>query len=367
MRARGAIGRGRYNIPKPLPLPYPGNPPSDTPTMNTNWKDTLGAAGAVFDNETVIGFGDAAGELAAASTGTVIAPLSHLGLIRVAGDDARDFLHNQFTSDINHLGPDAVQHSAWCSAKGRMIASFIVWREGDSYLLALARDLLEPVAKRLQMFVLRAKVRIEVAGEAVMLGVAGPLAQDSLAAAGIAAPEPMKSAACAGGSVLRIDAQRCLLALSADAANAAWPTLAANARKVGVPAWQWLDIRAALPVVTAATREHFVPQMANFERIGGVSFHKGCYPGQEIVARTQYLGKVKRHLYRLRAEVPLVAGAELFSPAAPDQSCGMVVVGSASPSGGHEALAVLMESAADAGVHLGALSGPSVSAVPVAA
>lgn len=335
--------------------------------MNTNWQDTLGAAGAVFDNETVINFGDAASELAAAGQGTVVAPLNHLGIIRVGGDDARDFLHNQFTSDINHLGLESVQHSAWCSAKGRMVASFIVWREGNEYLLALSRDLVEPIAKRLQMYVLRAKVSIQVPGDSLLLlGVAGPQAGDALASACIAVPEPMKSAACAGGSVLRVDPLRFLVALAPEAAGSAWTKLTASARKVGVPVWQWLDIQAALPVVTAATREHFVPQMANFDRIGGVSFHKGCYPGQEIVARTQYLGKVKRHLYRLHAEVPLSAGGELYSAAAPDQSCGMIIVGALSPTGGYEALAVLMESAADAGVHLGTLSGPSVKAAAVA-
>lgn len=335
--------------------------------MNPTWKDTLGAAGAVFDNEIVTSFGDVAGELVAARDETVVCPLGHLGLIRVSGEEARAFLHNQLTSDINHLGEGGVQHSAWCSAKGRMVASFIVWREGGDYLLALAADLREAIAKRLQMYVLRARVTITLEGDAVLLGVSGRAAAACLESAALPAPAPMTSAVFAEGSVIGLDAGRFIVALGAGRAPGVWPTLVGQAKAVGVPAWYWLDVQAGLPLVTAATREHFVPQMANFERIGGVSFHKGCYPGQEIVARTQYLGKVKRHLYRLAADVAMAPGMELFSPAAQDQSCGMIVSGAASPAGGFEALAVLMEAAAEAGVHLGERSGPAVKALPVAA
>ena len=325
--------------------------------MNAIWNETLGAAGAVIDN--------AEAELAAARDGTVVCPLDHLGLICVTGDDAKDFLHNQFTSDINHLGTDAVQHSAWCSAKGRMVASFLVWREGDDYMLALAEDLVEAIAKRLQMYVLRAKVKVSVPTDRILLGLAGPQAGAALAAANLPTPDSMKSATCPGGSLIGLGDNRFILAVQSEVAASAWNPLKGIARPVARSAWQWLDIRAGLPLVTAATREHFVPQMANFERIGGVSFHKGCYPGQEIVARTQYLGKVKRHLYRLRADVSMTPGTELFSSALQDQPCGMIVTGAPSPAGGFEALAVLMESVVDVGVQLGERSGTSVVASAV--
>src|SRR5690606_34859735 len=145
---------------------------------------------------------------------------------------------------------------------------------------------------------------------------------------------PMQTAADAGRRVLALGDGRFLVAASPDAAAGLWPMLAAALRPAGLPAWRWLDIRAGLPLIGAATKEHFVPQMADFERIGGVSFHKGCYPGQEIVARTQYLGKVKRHLYRLAGEAAMAAGDELYSGAVPDQSCGMVVSAAPSPDGG---------------------------------
>jgi folate-binding protein YgfZ len=335
--------------------------------MNPLWQEALGTAGARFDATNALDFGDAAGELIAARDSTVLAPLTHLGSIRAGGEEAKSFLHNQLTSDVNHLPGEGVQHAAWCSAKGRMLASFIVRRDGDDYILQLAADLVPAIAKRLQMFVLRAKVTIaDVTENTVLLGLAGPEAAAALSHARLPLPEVMKSATFADGQVVRIEENRFHIAVSVGAAAKLWLALAEKARPVGVFAWQWLDIRAALPLVSEATREQFVPQMANFERIGGVSFHKGCYPGQEIVARTQYLGKVKRHLYRLACAEAMAAGDELFSVAAPDQACGMVVTATASPAGGYEALAVLMESAADAGVQLRDREGVSVAAAAVA-
>lgn len=335
--------------------------------MTPSLKDALGAAGARFNDKRINDFGDAASELNAARDGSVLAPLTHVGIIRVSGEEAKSFLHNQFTSDINHLGADVVQHSAWCSPKGRMLASFIVWRDGDDYLLQLSEDLVPAMAKRLQMYVLRAKVKIFDESEGVsVFGISGIGASATLQGAKLPVPEVMKSGAFDDGQVVRIEETRFLVAVKAASALALWQSLAATAQPVGVPAWQWLDIQSALPLISEATKEHFVPQMANFERIGGVSFHKGCYPGQEIVARTQYLGKVKRHLYRLGCDQAMAAGDELFSVAAPDQASGMVVTGTASPAGGYEALAVLMESAADAGVTLRSRDGAAVRSAPVA-
>ncbi|MBW7899884.1 MAG: folate-binding protein YgfZ [Rhodocyclaceae bacterium] len=336
--------------------------------MNPTWKEALGAAGARFDDsrgDEVADFGDAAGELAAARDATVLVPLTHLGVIRAGGEDAKSFLHNQLTSDINHLAADGAQHSAWCSAKGRMLASFVIWRDGGDYLLSLAADLQAAIARRLQMYVLRSKVTVADAGLA-LFGLAGPQAAETLRAAGLPAPAAMQTAAADGCTVLRLDGERFHVAAPTAAADL-WAKLAARARPAGLPAWRWLDVRAGLPLICEATKEHFVPQMANFERIGGVSFHKGCYPGQEIVARTQYLGKVKRHLYRLASETAMAAGDELYAEAVPDQSCGMVVSAAPSPAGGYEALAVLMETAADAGVRLRARDGALATAAAVAA
>ena len=336
--------------------------------MNSEWQSFLASQGARFaaDTHELSDFGQPADELQAAA-GTVLAPLTHLGLIACAGEDAKSFLHNQLTNDINHLAADTAQHAAWCTAKGRMLASFVVWPEGDdAYRLTLAAELLEPILKRLQMYVLRSKVKLaDLSGETALLGLAGPQAETALAAAGLAAPaKPMAAATTADARVIRLDDQRFLIACPLATARSLWPLLAAQARPVGLPVWRWLDVAAAMPLVTGATREEFVPQMADFDKIGGVSFHKGCYPGQEIVARTQYLGKVKRHLFRVRSEVPLAAGDELLSPENPDQGIGKVVSAAPAPQGGYAALAVIQSNFADS-ARLKALDGPALAATAI--
>lgn len=336
--------------------------------MNPNWRSFLEAAEGNFDSASsdLLNFGDAAGELQAATKQTIISPLTHFGLIEVNGDDAKTFLHSQFTSDINHLAEGKAQHSGWCTAKGRLQASFLAWRKGDSYQLALAADLQEATQKRLQMFVLRAKVKLmALTDSTVLLGVAGPQAAEALADAGLPCPaEAMTTAQEADNTVIRLDASRFVIIAPQDAMASLWQKLTVKARPVGVPVWRWLDVEAAYPLVTLATKEEFVPQMADFEKIGGVSFQKGCYPGQEIVARTQYLGKVKRHLFRLRSAHALKAGDPLFSPDNPDQSCGTVMTVAPAPSGGFAALAVVQSNFAD-NVHLESREGPQVEAVAV--
>ena len=336
--------------------------------MNPNWRSFLESAAAVFDSgsDDVAHFGDAAGELQAAREQTVLVPLNHLALINAEGEDAKSFLHGQFTSDINHLGNDQVQHSAWCSAKGRMQASFLIWRQGDAYQLALAADLEAASLKRLQMFVLRAKLKLaSLSDSCVLLGLAGPQAVEALAGANLPCPaSPMTAATDGTAQVLSLEPGRYIVSLPLDAVAAVWQKLSVKATPAGVPAWRWLDIQAGFPLVTAATKEEFVPQMADFEKLGGISFHKGCYPGQEIVARTQYLGKVKRHLFRVKSDQALVAGTDLHSPDNPDQASGMIVSGAPSPTGGFEALAVVQSNFAE-NLHLGSREGPKIQAVAV--
>jgi folate-binding protein YgfZ len=336
--------------------------------MNPHWRSFLESTEGVFDSDSseLLHFGDAAGELQAAAQRTVIVPLTHLGLIEASGEDSKAFLHSQFTNDVNHLPASQAQHAGWCNAKGRMQASFLVWRREDSYFLALAADLQEATQKRLQMFVLRAKVKLaSLSDSAIMLGLAGPQAEEALAAADLPCPaEAMTTAANDGKMVIRLDAGRFMIVAPESAMAALWQKLTVKAKPAGVPVWRWLDIQSAFPLVTLATKEEFVPQMADFEKIGGVSFHKGCYPGQEVVARTQYLGKVKRHLFRVTSQQALKAGDVLHSPDNPDQSCGMVMTVAPSPAGGYEALAVVQSNFAD-NVRLGSLEGPQVQTAAV--
>ncbi len=336
--------------------------------MNPNWHSFLESAEAFIDGASneILHFGDANGELKAAQKQTILVPLSHLGLLAASGDDARSFLHSQFTSDINHLEANQVQHSAWCTAKGRMQASFVIWHAGSDFRLALAADLQEAAQKRLQMFVLRSKVKLSSLSDShVLLGLAGPQALEAMADAGLPCPAAQLNSTSANGiDVLALEGGRYIIAAPLAAATSLWQKLSVKARPAGLPAWRWLDVQSGFPLVTLATKEEFVPQMADFEKLGGVSFHKGCYPGQEIVARTQYLGKVKRHLYRISSEQTLQAGDHLHSPDNPDQACGMVVSAAPSPSGGFAALAVVQSNFAD-NVHLISREGPKVQAVAV--
>ena len=135
--------------------------------MNSSWQEFLGASGARFENGTLADFGQPDAELLAARDTTVIAPLAHLALLEFSGDDAKSFLHNQVTSDVNHLEADAAQYSAWCSAKGRMLASFLLYRHAGAYRALLSADLREDVHKGLQKYVLRAKVKVSAAVTAI--------------------------------------------------------------------------------------------------------------------------------------------------------------------------------------------------------
>lgn len=340
--------------------------------MNTNWQEFLGSTGARIENGLVNDFGDLSAELASARDATIIAPLVHLALIECAGDDAKSFLHNQLTSDVNHLAPDSAQHSAWCTAKGRMQASFVLYRAGQSagqsYRALISSDLLTATQKRLQMFVLRSKVKLsDLTDTHEIVGLSGPQAKAALVSAGLPAPgSSLASESFADGTVIRLDADRFVLIASGAAAPELWRRLSTVAKPVGTTVWQWLDIQAGIPLITEATKEAFVPQMANFDKIGGVSFHKGCYPGQEIVARTQYLGKVKRHLYRIHADVPLAAGTSIYAPDSPEHPCGMVANAAPSPQGGYDALAVIQEDFVEQpGLSLGESGGPGFSVLPV--
>ncbi len=285
---------------------------------------------------------------------TFFVPLADHGLIRASGEDAAPFLHNLLTNDITHLPADGARHAALCTAKGRMIASFLIWREGPDYLLLLSADILPAILKKLSMYVLRSKVKLtDISSERSLFGAIG---------ANIDPAEPMTTAAFAGGTAIRLDASRCVLALPAGAVPQGIPP---GAR---LEDWHLAEIRAGMPRIVAATQEAFTPQMVNYElaAVGGVSFQKGCYPGQEIVARTQYLGKVKRRMYRVKLDGAFPPGTDVFTPEAGDQHCGAVVLCAPSPEGGHEALLVVQSSGMEANaVHVGKPDGPLAQPLPL--
>ena len=328
--------------------------------MTQDWSSFITQQGAREDAEH---FGEPAAELAAARNGTVIAPLPDFGLIRASGDDTAAFLHNLLTNDIKNLGPDAVRYAGLCTAKGRLIASFHIWHDhNDDLLLMLSADILPGILKKLSMYVLRSKVKLtDATGERILIGVAGPQAEAMMLDLGALMPFPMQAVPCDNGQVIRLDELRFVLSIEPAPAQAVWTKLAAKARPVGSAAWRWLEIAAGQPRIVADTQEAFVPQMANLETpaVGGVSFTKGCYPGQEIVARAQYLGKIKRHMYRAALGTAAVPGTHVYAPETADQHCGEIATVAPSPEGGYECLVVVQSSCVEAGeVHIGAPDGP---------
>ncbi|WP_371868765.1 CAF17-like 4Fe-4S cluster assembly/insertion protein YgfZ [Pseudoduganella ginsengisoli] len=277
-----------------------------------------------------------------------VACVTDQGLIAVQGDDAASFLHSQLTNDVEHLGADEVRLAGYCTPKGRLQATFTMWRGQDAIYLQLARDIQPALQKRLSMFVLRAKAKLSDATEApanaVALGLGGGLAEAVLQTWFDALPQqPYSKVSHPLGTVLRLGdafgAPRYLWLASQETANTVAPVLAERLNVGGGDAWRLASIHAGVPQVTAATQEQFVPQMVNLELLGGVNFKKGCYPGQEIVARSQYLGKLKRRTALARiADASVAAGVEVFAASDASQPCGMVVNAAPNGEGGVDAL-----------------------------
>ena len=337
--------------------------------MNPDWQIFLQRQHAQLENGAVLNFGSAQDELAAAGSGTVLCDLSHFGELKVSGEEAQGFLYNLLSSDIKALSPNLAQLSSFNTPKGRMLATFLVWQRGADYYLHLPRDLGEAIRKKLSMYVLRSKVKIEDASaDTVCLGLAGKDAGSLLQEHFGSVPETDFSVdqhddAC----VIRLDSQRYLIAAMPEHAPALWQNFSGKARAAGTACWDWFNIRAGMPVVLPATQEQFVPQMANLELIGGVSFKKGCYPGQEIVARMQYLGKAKRRMYLAHIAGSAQAGDHLYSAGTEDgQACGMVANAAPAPGGGYDLLAVMQISSHETqAVHLGSMQGEKLEFLPL--
>jgi len=335
--------------------------------MNTVWQGWLESLGAHVEDGVVQNFGDPRGELEAARSASVLADLSHLGILDFTGEDAESFLQGQLSCDVGAIGPEASSHGSYCTPKGRMLADFLLWRAASGFRMALSRSLVAPIQKRLRMYVLRSKVQIADASDTVvLLGVSGEGASAGLGS--LAADVPQRAGAALslgeGETLVALGGVRYLLAVPVERARGLWSDLAAHLRPVGTPCWEWLDIRNGVPLVTARTQEQFVPQMTNLELIGGVNFNKGCYPGQEVVARTQYLGKVKRRMFlaHLESDARPMPGDEIFSDDIPGQASGMVVSAQPAPGGGYDLLAVVQLSSRESSTaHLRSADGPLLS------
>jgi folate-binding protein YgfZ len=333
-----------------------------------SWKTFLQTQGAAIEGTTVLRYGDPVAERTAAADGTIVADLSQLGVIALRGEDAATFLQGQLTNDVRALHADTAQWNGYCSPKGRLLGNFLMWRQGEDYCLQLSGDILPGVLKRLSMFIMRAKVQArDASDESVRLVVAGKQAQAAVTAAMSAVPEAaMRTLASEAGWVIRVGDDKFVLSITPERAAAVWQILRDSATPVGAPVWDWLRLNAGIPMIVAATQEQFVPQMVNLEAIGGVSFQKGCYPGQEIVARSQYLGKLKRRMFLAHVDAEAAPGDNLYSADLAGQATGMVVNAAPAPRGGFDVLAVAqVESANTQTLHLKAADGAALNLKPL--
>jgi folate-binding protein YgfZ len=335
--------------------------------MKTDWKAFLADAGAEFEGEQVAHFGNPEREKRVSLSGLVFADLDYFGVIAVHGSDAGSFLQAQFSNDIGKLDTGHSQLNAYCTPKGRMLGLMRIFRQGDSYYLRLPADTLEAVIQRLRLYVLRADVTLEDASESFLrIGISGESAPGELLALVGQVPEENNGVVRSGDLTLLhipgVQPRFEVYAASLKSARALWDGLNVHGAPVGEPVWRLLDILAGIPSIYADTAEMFVPQMTNLHLVDGVSFRKGCYPGQEIVARMQYLGTLKRRMYlgRIDARQPPQPGEPLFSADDDKQPIGRIVDAQPHPNGDIAALAVLQIAAADAGdVYLGAADGPA--------
>lgn len=282
--------------------------------------------------------------------------LAHLGVIQAQGEDAVKFLHGQLTQDFSLLDLHTARLAALCSPKGRMLASFIGFkRAGGDVLLVCHEDLLAPTLKRLSMFVLRAKVKLsDASGQFALYGLLGDATKK------IAAQPEITGAKfdLEQGTLINLHpagtTPRQLWLGSADSAPPAGPPTTLDA-------WLWGEVRSGVATLSASVVEAFVPQMINYESVGGVNFKKGCYPGQEVVARSQFRGTLKRRAYLVHSPVALQAGDPVFSSTDPEQPAGTVVQAAAAPQGGFDALVSLQVAAVEAGpLHLQGVMGPAL-------
>jgi tRNA-modifying protein YgfZ len=306
----------------------------------------------------------------AATAAGAYMPLPQFGVIDIKGEDAASFLHNQVTNDVQHLDASTARLAGYCSPKGRLLGSFLMWRTADAVRLLIAHDVQAAVQKRLSMFVLRSKAKLsDATPELAAIGFAGDV-RAALSGIFDALPDGVHVKVDGPhGVLIRVpDAQRrprfLWIGPKADV-EAHLPKLDEKLRRAPAELWDWLDIHAGEPRITHATVEQFVPQMVNYDVLGAVNFKKGCYPGQEIVARSQYRGTLKRRTALAHGDTA-TPGAELFHSDDPGQPCGMVVNAAPAPDGGVDCLVEIKLAALDNGaVHVGAADGPALTFLPL--
>ncbi len=326
--------------------------------MNSEWRDFLINHGAEMVDDAVVSFGNLEQERHVVTSGNVICDLSHLSILEVNGEDSADFLQNLLTNDIKALEIGNSQFSGWCTPKGRLLVLFKVVRVAQQrFLLLLPRELVDEASKKLTMFIFRSKVTIQnISENVVRIGLAGPQAETLLE--GIARPEVPREvdqgAVSETCTIVRLPPgpnPRFLVMTQLEPAKKIWSHFHVKAAAIGQGSWELIKIRSGIPSVFAQTRESFVPQMINLQNVNGLSFTKGCYPGQEVVARMEYLGKLKRKMYPvfIHDKSTPTAGSTLYSKSSTSaQGAGKVVSIERNGDGDWEGLAVIENGAVEA-------------------
>ena len=331
--------------------------------MNSSWRQALTERGARTEGDRVTGFGDSQREVQPGAVATTLTALLSQGLIIASGEDAQAFLQGQLSNDITRVSRSRAQLAAYCTPKGRVLATLLLWNTEDGYVLELPRELCDSIRKRLQMYVLRSRVQLtDASDQPAVIGLVGPDAAVVVRSElGIALSSDYDVAQSNGLTAIGLPGGRVQVIADVVRGVETWDRLARSCVAVGEEIWDAHAVAAGIPAITAATQDQFTPHMLNLDLVGGVSFDKGCYTGQEIVARTQYLGQVKRRLARFATTARAVPGTPVYADAAP---VGLVVNAACSQAGEFELLAVTQtqatqRSAGGAVLRLGA-DGPAL-------
>lgn len=316
--------------------------------MNEQWQDFLQKNGAQVENGMVSNFSTEEFDFQQINQKTILVDLSHRHLIKASGADTKDFLQGQFCNDVANVNESHSQLSAYCTPKGRILANFRLYQATDDYYMSMSSDIVDATLKRLRMFVMRSQVTLDdVSNEQIQIGIGGPEAAQLL-------EQHFNKVPAVANEVIKYNSICCIriatelprfeLIGPIEDMKKLWQTLSTSSQPVANHYWTWLDIQGGIPSITSPVVEAFVPQMINLQWIDGLSFKKGCYPGQEIVARTHYLGKLKRRMYLAHVNTPdcPAPGDDLHRFADPQgQAAGKILLSHPAPQGGCDMLAVM--------------------------
>lgn len=304
--------------------------------MQDTWQAFLKEQGATIADNGAIEFNNADIDITKTA---LVSPLSGFSLLAVTGNDRHAFLHGQFINDLNLIEEPKAQLSAWCNPKGQVITNFIIINTGISYLLIFKQDLKEFVQKRLSMFVMRSNVTIEDLTEiSPLVGLANI---NDLSTLGSDIPTNAGEVHAVDGLVITChpdNSGRYLVTGSIEALTKKLPEL--NKALSNSSVWEFLDILAGLPWITSTTQEQFIPQMLNLDALNGLSYQKGCYPGQEVIARLHYRGEVKKRLQLIKSDHELNIGDNLYQKQS-ENNVGTIINSASHPNGSHYGLAII--------------------------